>query len=263
MIFTAIVNDDGNHHYSGNQQWSDDAYQHNCATMGSVELITTESKSYREMHRAARQAYGDANTWYVGTLVNYLAMLDFLERESDELMWIEADMVRNAKVELPDRFGICMTDVWDNPNYTPTRHERFKKHFCEAFIPSPARPYKHLMSSWLRLDRLTVARIIEALDSIGLNLFNAAAWERIRATELSVGSEDLHFFCDMVLELAWMASDNWDADNVFDLLGVVSYHDDYHTKPIIHFDGPNKPLITSWVAEQTSHILPGNFFGTP
>ena len=34
-----------------------------------------------------------------------------------------------------------------------------------------------------------------------------------------------------------MASD-WQAENVFDVLGWVSYHDDYATKTIIHFDGP-------------------------
>jgi hypothetical protein len=247
-VITAIINDSSNQHYVGSQAWSIAAINHNRKCFPDLEVITEDSIEYKALVKAATLVYGDSvrQNWGFGTLANYLAMRRFLDGNGTELLWIEADMIRNSSVPLPDRYGVCMTQAWDNPNYTPTPYEIHKRKFCEAYVKSGIRQYNHMMSSWLRLNRKAVESITIGLHSLGLDLFTVESWRFIRECELSIGVPEFRFVCDMVLELSWMAS-YWQAENVFDVLGWVSYHDDYASKPIIHFDGPNKPKIPEFV----------------
>lgn len=247
--FTAVVKNTTSELFCGPQDWSTKSVEHNAKQFPCLEVITDESDEYMEMLEAAVPVYGESirQNWGFATMSNYLAMRRFLSGPGEEMIWIEADMIRNEGVTLPNRYGVCKTKAFDTPGYTPTKYEWNKRTFCEAFIPNPRRPYSHMLSSWHRLKREAVERIVGGLNAVGLDFLTVGAWQLIRECELSIGVPKFRFYCDMVLELSWMASD-WEADNVFDLLGWVSYHSDYETKPIIHFDGLNKPKIVDYLS---------------
>jgi hypothetical protein len=247
-VITAIINDSANQHYVGSQPWSVAAINHNRKCFPDLEVITEDSIEYKALVKAATPVYGDSvrQNWGFGTLANYLAMRRFLDGNGTELLWIEADMIRNQSVPFPDRYGVCMTKAWGRKDYTPTPYEIHKRKFCESYFIETVRPYNHMMSSWLRLERSDVESMIHELCLDDTDLFTTKAWEGIRYCERSIGVPEFRFVCDMVLELYWMTS-NWTPENVFDSLGWVSYHDDYASKPIIHFDGPNKPNLVSYV----------------
>lgn len=246
--FTAVVNDGASKHFTGKHDWSRDAIRHNMKWFPNLELVKETSDLYLQMSIAAMKVYGweIVRNWGFGTLSNYIAMRYFLDMPGDSMIWIEADMIRNPSVPMLDVRGVCETNVWDNPNHTPNPYEIHKRRFCEAFMYKSPRPYRHFMSSWFHLEREQVQTIVEGLHVIGLDLLKPSAWELIRQTELEIGVKDFRFVCDMLIELSWM-SQGWEFGNVFDQLGWVSYTDDCFLKPIIHFDGPHKPKISSYI----------------
>lgn len=249
LIATAIVNRAKHCFYAGVDGYSRDAYEHNQKIAGPIHLITEESKSWRTMENAACSVYGPsvADGFALGSMSVYLAIREFLESSDSGLIWLEADMCLNPKVQIPTKSGVCLTQAWGNPRYTPTSYEIAKRKFCETFLPNPKREYASIQSSWFKLSRPTLKQIVAGLDSIGLDFLTKKSWELIQATERQLGIESLSFICDMVLEMAWMASEEWEAESVFGTLGWVSYDSDWDSKPIIHFDGPNKSKIANWI----------------
>ena len=237
MLYTSDMSDYEAGKVLEKPDWSTEAIRHNSKQFGAIEVVTEEWPEFKAMAEAAVSVYGEyiRNNWRFKSLANYLAMRRFLSGRSSEMIWIESDMVRNPNVPFPKMFGVCETMVWGNSGHTPTDHEIYKKAFCEAFVTKPVRPYNHMMSSWMRLERRDVEAIVAGLHSLGLDLLKASAWEKIQECELKIGATEFRLFSDMVLELSWMAS-FWVAGNVFDMLGLASYQEDYETKPIIHFD---------------------------
>jgi hypothetical protein len=251
VFYTARVELGSNKNFTSGQDWAEIAENYQRETLRNLTVIRNTNKHLHSMQAAIKSVYGCdlSHSWCVGSLSNYIAILDFLDSPAKRMAWVDLDLIRNMINPMVVRDGACITYPHAS-RHTMTDHERFKESIFHALVPQPREAYTHILSSMLVLSREDASIIVHGLNAFGFNLLTPDAWEKIREAEnkiLGLSTKWPTFFSDMILELAHGLC-NWKPRNIFH---QIDWYPTITDRPFIHFHSHYKSDIADFVNRQS------------
>lgn len=242
IFYTGRVELGASASFRASQSWMDIAENYQRRTLGNLTTITADNKMFKTMVAAGSHVYGNAldHTWSMGSLSNYIAMLEFLETSADRMVWLDLDLLRNMQHWWSIREGACITYPHAE-RHQMTDHERFKEEMFGILVKNPRQPYVHILSSLTVLSRTHASIITHGLNAAGLNLLSTEAWDKIRKAEQDLAQDPRwpRFFSDMIFELAHGIC-KWEPRNLFH---TIDWYPTVTDRPLLHFHGEWKDRI--------------------
>lgn len=254
IFYTGRVELNGSPNYTGRQEWATLAEVYHNQTVGKLGelcIIRENNPRLRAMMAAGSQAYGceQAYTWCMGSLANYIAILDFLDTDADDMVWMDLDLLRCPSNPWRLVLGACISYP-SAVSHAITPEERFKENMFSALTGLDVEHYTHILSSLLVLSRFDAEEIVFYLRTNGLDLLQPEAWGKIRSAETKLIGEQRwsRFTSHMFLELAHGLCHDWQPRNLF---GSVDWYPSLTDRPFLHFHSNYKSEILEFLKRQT------------